>query len=291
MENQNTESQTPNVNATQSNPPIHVSEQKNNNSVIIVLCLLITILVGVSAYLYGVNQGKLQSSQSQNNFTLNSPTEIQESPPSTIALKSTNTSSIPTNWKSYTDSVLGISYKLPPKLALLDKSGKEVPAERGTQYCAIYVGSLSFFSIQKVFAGTGACGGGTFEIGTVSKDYVAGREGGFGDFTGYIKQNGLYFLRFIDTVSKTSLAQGVAVEQTNSFGISYLRITGKNQLYDRGGEMMDGPTYGTPGKGFLGAIINIANTKYAGFNIQMEIKNHTDELIFDQILSTIRFTQ
>lgn len=58
MENQNTESQTPNTVPTPNTPPVQIPVQKNNNSVIIVVCLLIAIVVGISAYLYGVNQGK-----------------------------------------------------------------------------------------------------------------------------------------------------------------------------------------------------------------------------------------
>ena len=291
MENLNTENQTLNNGLTPNTRPERTLEHKNYIFVILVLCFVIVILVGVSAYLYGLNQGKLQSSRFQNDLTISTPTETPIGQPSTTASNPIDAPNIPTNWKSYTDSVLGVSYKLPPKLGLVETSGKEVPAEQGTQYCLSYVGAVSFSFPQKVAAGTGACTGGVFEIGSVSRDYVAGREGGFGDFTGYIKQNGVYFLRFIDSVSKTPLPQDVGMERTNMHGVSYLRIIGKNQLYDRGGEMMDGPILGTPGKGYLGAVINIQNSKYAGFNIQMEIKNPGDEHVFDQILSTFTFTR
>ncbi len=195
------------------------------------------------------------------------------------------------SWKSYTDPVLGISYKLPPKLARVDLSGKETAAEQGTQYCMIYQGSLSLFRIPKAVAGVGPCGGGVFGIGTVSKDYVAGREGGFGDFTGYVKQNNAYFLRFVNTISQTPLPKGVAIEHTNTNGVTYLRITGKNTMHDVGDEYMNGPMLGTPGEGYLGAIIHISHAAYTGFNIQMQINSPNDEMVFDQILSTIKFTK
>ncbi len=122
MENKNTENQTPNTIPTSINPPMPTPAQKNNNSVIIVLCLLIAILVGVSAYLYGVNQGKLQSSQSQNNVTVNTPTEIPNNLTSTQPILPTTTPDSMTNWKTYTYQKYDYSFKYPSNYTVEERA-------------------------------------------------------------------------------------------------------------------------------------------------------------------------
>ncbi len=194
-----------------------------------------------------------------------------------------------TDWTIYRDTILGIEYKLPPKLGLLENSGREIRGDTGTQYCLIYVGSLSAI-VKPVFAGSGACGGDIFTIGSVSKDYSAGREGGFADLTGYSKTNSLFYPRFIHTISTTPIASNLVTEITNDHDVTYLKIIGENTLQNYGGEQMSLPSPGTPGEGYMAALININSPKYYGFNIQMKITSPQDELIFDQILSSFKFT-
>ncbi len=196
-----------------------------------------------------------------------------------------------TLWKLYTDTVLGIEYKLPVNFGMMERpNGNEVPGDTGTQYCQSFIQSISF--IRPVFAGYGACGGGDITIGSVSKDYSAGREGGFADHTGYVTQDGKYYPRFIHTVSKTYLPPSVVSEHTNVHGVTYLKIYGINTWQDYGGEQMYLPILGTPGEGYVGALVNLhENDRYYGFNIHMKLTKQTTEDIFDTMLSTLRLTQ
>lgn len=202
-----------------------------------------------------------------------------------------DTSTVPSAWNTETSGTLGVSFRVPPELSLLDLSGRETPGEVGTQYCMIYTGDLSFSIIPRIYAGSGPCGGGTLTIGSVSRDYVAGREGGFGDFTGYEKRGGSYYPRFINTISSTALPSVLVREHTNANGVTYLRISGKTSSQNYGGEQMMIPVYGTPGDGFAGALINISHDRYAGFSISMKVRSSDDEQTFDTILSTLSFAK
>lgn len=241
-----------------------------------IIILLVLVGIGLLAYFGFFYKPSTQPSPQSTSYVI--PTSPASATPDPTA-----------NWSVHTDTVLGIEYKLPPKLGLLDMSGKEIPGDTGIQYCAVYVGNTSFI-IKPLYAGVGPCGGGVFSIGAVSKDYSAGREGGYGDLTGYIPKNGKYYPRFINSQSQTALPANLVRETTNSIGFKYLRVTGQNAMQDRGGELMDIPIPGTPGKGFIGALINLSsNQEFAGFNIQMEVGSPKDEQIFDQILSTFKF--
>lgn len=240
-----------------------------------VLIILVLLGAGVLAYF---------------SFVYKTPAGPSPTPP--ITEEPVATSSPPTNptanWKTYKDVTLGIEYKLPPKLRATAQSGTKMQGDTGTQYCVIYSGSVSSF-VRTVLAGGGPCWVETFALGSVTRDYSAGREGGFGDFTGYVISNGQYYPRFIDTQSSYALPKNLIIEKTNSNGVKYLRITGDNSVQDYGGDMMDIPIPGTPGKGYMGALVNLNNSAYAGFNIQMATKSNSDVEIFDQILSTFKF--
>lgn len=192
------------------------------------------------------------------------------------------------NWKTYTDEVLGIEYKLPQRFGLLEASGKEIPGDTGSQYCLIFMGAQSFRFVRRVYAGSGPCAGGDLVIGATTKDYGAGREGGFGDLQGYVSENNAYSARFVND-GRFALSADVASEITNKNGVTYLKVIGKNTLQNSAGEQMNVPVLGTPGEGNLGALINITNEKYTGFNIQMKKISADDEILFDQILSTFKF--
>lgn len=255
------------------------SQTKNKNRLVLILALLVFLLSVITAFFVWQNMQLRQQ--------LATP-----QPTPTVSVTPTPTTDPTADWTTHKSKVLGIEFKLPSKLGLLEKSGKEVVGEKGTQYCMIYEGQLSFSIVGTVYAGGGPCGGGIFNIGTVSKDYEAGRMGGFGDLTGYVFQNdSYYFVRSLNNVSTSPLSKDLVVEKENPYGVKYLRIVGKNELQDWGGEKIDFPVAGTPGEGYLGALINIDANKYAGFGISMKVKTAEEEKLFDQILSTFRFTE
>ena len=249
------------------------------------ILILALFSLGISAYLFWQNQ---QLRQQLASIQAQTPTSTMPSPSPVLAASPTPDPTI--DWQTYSDTILKIEYKLPKGLGLLEMSGQEVNGDTGTQYCLIYQGEVSLIKIAKAYAATGPCGGGKFNFGTVSKDYSAGRDGGFGDMSGYFVDNGQFFARFVNG-GKYLLPGYLVEEKTNPYGVKYLKITGESKLTDYGGEQMKLPTLGTPGKGWLGALVNLDNDRYAGFNLSLQIDSKTDEVIFDQILDTFRLNQ
>ena len=165
-------------------------------------------------------------------------------------------------------------------------SGKETPGDTGTQYCVTYVGSFTLNWVTPAYAGVGPCSGGNFTLGTTSDNYIAGREGGFGDYQGYVNKNGTYYAKFVGN-SEVQLPAEYVQELTNPYGVKYLAVTGANKLQGQGEEVMNWPIPGTPGEGFIGALFNLNNNpKYNGFNASTQIDNKET---FLQILQTFQF--
>jgi hypothetical protein len=128
MENQNIDNQTPYVNPTINNQQPQIPVQKNNNSVVIILCLVIVILVGVSAYLFGVNQGKLQTvTPTPSNLTVNTPSENINSPITANTIIPMDLPNLTANWQKYSNSKYGFSFKYPNdwKLEISPTKGEE----------------------------------------------------------------------------------------------------------------------------------------------------------------------
>lgn len=252
----------------------------NSKTVIIWMAIITIFLATEAVYLYRKN---IQLEQQLHASTTSLPT----STPLAITLTPTpRTLQIPTTWVPQTDTVLGITYKLPPSWGLLDLSGREIPGDTGTQYCATYVAPVSML-VARVFAGTGACGGGIFTIGTTTKNYSAGREGGFGDYAGYTKVGNKYFVRFLDSKTENlpELPIQLVSEQINAHGVTYLKVRGESHW--NADVESDVVTFGTPGEGNIGALVNIQNPKYTGFSIMMPRKTPNDEMVFDQILASL----
>lgn len=254
--------------------PIVNNQAPNRKSQLLPIFLFILLLLSLSfsVFLFYQNQ-KLQK-------------QISELSAQPIPISST-TADPTTNWKTYTDSVLRISYKLPENFELSKKSEGETESDTGTKYCVLYT-KKKFSLVNSVKASVGPCDGEDFHIASTSNNFSAGREGGFGDYQGYKNDNGKFFALFASN-RLVDLVGNFITEKTNNYGVSYLRIDGKNEWQDYGGERLYIPLMGTPGDGFMGALININNNRYYGFNVQMKINSNDDKEIFDQILSTFKF--
>ena len=278
-------SQTPIVDSSQTTVMQTVDEKpKKNNFLVILLSILMLLALAIAGFFAYQTQKLAKELSEFKNQNLATPTS---EPESTFPMYTEPNSPI-ADWKTYKVNELGIEFKLPKQLGMLENSGKEMAGNTGTQFCMSFVGSLSFSIVKDVYAGAGPCGGGVFSLGTVSKDYSAGREGGFGDLSGYIKDGVNYSARFVNG-GKFLLPSYLISESKNINGVTVLRVVGESKMSDLIG--MEMPTLGTPGKGYIGALINTSsNDKYSGFNVSVEIKSQQDEEIFDQILSTFKFT-
>jgi len=193
------------------------------------------------------------------------------------------------DWQTYNLKELGISFKYPRNLQPMDyPNGIEVSGNKGKQICLSFIPFETGLNLVKsVLAGVGACSG-TFVIGSTSSDYEEGREGGFGDYHGYRRDGDKYYAIFVGGTESPIDPTDVR-EITNANGIKMLLITGANSLQfsERGSE----PKPGNPGEGYLGALVNRSRTSYSGFNIQMKLTPTLTKELFDQILSTFKFTE
>lgn len=179
------------------------------------------------------------------------------------------------NWQTYTIKSLGLTYKLPPAItALGDFQEYVVPGQQGTQ---IFISTEN----SKVTSDK------KFLMGTTSVDYMAGRGGMFIDLQGFTKENGKYYAKFVDN-KRFDLANDLVSEAVNTNGLQIIKIRGKS--FDTGTEGEGLPLAGTPGQGHIGALININKPPYQGLAVDMTLNQDITEQLFDQILSTFKFT-
>jgi hypothetical protein len=190
------------------------------------------------------------------------------------------------NWKAYTLKTVNLEFKLPPVFNSYGEMKEEIkPEEKGTQLCMTFAKKTSFLLVKPVFAGYSGCSINYFGFGTVSPDAEAGRSGGFTDLLGYTIENGKYYARR-NLDRKFEIPANLVKEIRSQYGVQVLKITGKDSTT---GEWQ-GPIGGTPGDGRIGALVNTTSTIYPGVAIEMELGGNLTEEVFDQILSTLRFS-
>ena len=181
----------------------------------------------------------------------------------------------PDKWTAYEIKAVDMEIKLPDKLVKLgDWKEYEKEGEKGSIVC---------FSI-KLSEGA-SCSGEALIIGGSSTDFEEGREGLFTDLQGFTKENGIYFVKTVGG-NKFELKDAKFKEFGNENGVEIIKILGENQTVE-GNEL---PVAGTPGEGYLGAIINTKNKKYPGLSIQLDLNSDISEFEFDQILKSLKFT-
>jgi hypothetical protein len=175
------------------------------------------------------------------------------------------------DWKTYKINILNLSFKLPPELINQNGDLKEriISGEKGT---LLSVSSTDSKVVQ------------LFNIGTTSIDYEEGRSGVFSDLQGYKKDGDKYLAKFVQ--GRTFTIPTDLVTEKTSNNIKMIRILGQNYT---SGEYL-GPIEGTPGEGYVGAILNIPfNDNYTGLTIHMKLNEIFNVELFDQILSTFKF--
>lgn len=254
------------LNMEENNPPVNPNPppspvppvQTRHTSMI--LLIIVVLAVGILGFLIGRSTFLMQYAP---------PTE---SSPTLEAMTPSPTPDPTANWKTYTINSLNLSFKLPPELSQYGELEEKVQAgEKGTLFCITFSQDAPW------------CGGRRFGIGMISNDYDAGRETRFTDTNGYEVENGKYYYLGIDkSGQKYEIPQSLAKEITTTSGVKMLRVRGANAT----GSSFALP--GTPGEGFIGALINLSNPTYPGAAIQMELNETLTENLFDQILSTFQ---
>jgi hypothetical protein len=213
----------------------------------------------------GVILGREKSSQQ------NSTTELKEQ----IKIKS---SDIPNqnNWNTYKISPAKFEFKLPESLA--KQGGWQVYEIKGQ------TGSVVCFSRTKPSAKITKCGDSDIVIQGDSLNFNKPTDAGFGDLQGFTQKNGIYFTK-LPNGEDFSLASVKLREMKNENGVEILKILGENY---KEGAAKDHPIVGTPGEGYLGAVILTKNSKYPYLTIQIKLNENVSELEFDQMLESLK---
>lgn len=221
----------------------------------------VLILAGLGgAYFLGKNQSTESNTNTTSQIQAASPT------PEQTPVENPDTA----DWRAYEVEEVVSEFKLPPEFPPLEKV--VALGQTGKQ---IYMSKAADTKQPS----------GSIILGTTSFDYTQGRGGQFVDLQGYTKQGSKYFAKFVS--GKTfEISPGTAQEITNKNGVKILKVKGKNFEGDPNGL----PESGTPGAGKVGALVNTPGTYYTGFAIDMTLSDQYTEELFDQILSTIKFT-
>lgn len=248
--------------------PVQIPKKPKLNYWMISAGVLVLLVVGFTG-------GYIFRSKSEKQLPYTSQPAVTEQPNGT------------SNWLTYSLKTVDLEFKLPPIFNSYGEMKEEIkPGEKGTQLCMTFAKKTSFILVKPIFAGGGFCMINYFGFGTVSPDYEAGREGGFTDLLGFTIENGKYYFRQ-NFNRKFEIPSNLVKKVRNQYGVQILKITGKNSTT---GEWQ-GPIAGTPGDGRIGALVNTTNTVYPGVAIEMELSGNLTEVVFDQILSTLRFSK
>ncbi len=281
-------------------PEVILSSQKSKPNIVIWIMAGVTILV--LGIVVGLTLGKYLPKQitSYEDCMKAKGSSVQESNPPTcvtadgLSFKGSFSSPSPTptpdpaaNWKIYTIEKFGIQFKIPEQLSTLgDLDIKECAGEKGMEFSATLPSNKSSGSlISIVYAGGGCAAHNLFSIGTVSSDYEAGRSKRFTDTNGYYSKTGTYYCVGPSAVRNDEIPSHLVKEIVSKNGVPLLRIIGEDESYGTW------PKLCTPGSGKIGAFVNLSNNKtFPGIALQMDLTDQLSENLFDQILSTIKFT-
>jgi len=278
MENQlNVEDQ--NARQIGQNPikqPVVSEKPKINRLLIGGMVFACFVVFGFSGYYLG-KQTPGSRKYTNNGTGEVTPAQYSETP-SPIPSSASETS---TGFTTYSIKSLGLQFKLPPSLSKFGNLKEEtIPGEKGNQFCITFPNQTSWLA-KTVYARSVSCPIVHFGFGTTSIDYEAGRGGGFTDFQGFEITNGKYYGRFPGDRT-FEIPADIVEEIKNPNGITILKVKGKN-FKDRPSPFIY--------EGSIGALINISgNSTYRGIALQMELSEGYTESEFDQILSSLKFT-
>lgn len=213
-------------------------------------------------------------------------TTVSSSPTPKSSTISVNTS----DWKTVNLKTVHLEFKLSPQLSKLGELKEEVvEGGKGTEYCVRFPAKTSWL-VKTVYAGGGCFSDNPakFRLGTTSVDYEAGRSGAFTDYQGFEVKDGKYYAKFVQGKT-TDIPSDLVQEISNSNGLKIIKIKGDSPPTP--GYEMGYPLFGSLGKGWIGALINLNGTTYTGIALQMELDQDLTENMFDQMLSTFKSTQ
>lgn len=253
---------------------VPVLDKPKTNLVTIVMVVIVCSLVfGFGGYYLGKQSSVVTRS------------EIEDGTPTTLPSPVVYQTNTPNGWKSYSILQLGLNFDLPSKVVTLGAWSTEIlPGDTGNNVC-FHLNEKQSWLVKSVHAGgVGICSGNNFTINAVSKDFTAGRGPSYGDLSGYVIKNNELYVNKNNPATKPTPKELYEIK-TNKNGVEYALLVGKNE---QDGEWI-GPVVGTPGDGYVGALINTNNANYPGVTVIMKLESGFDKALLDSIVSTFKF--
>ncbi len=117
-----------------------------------------------------------------------------------------------------------------------------------------------------------------------SEDFSFGRGAYFADFIRYKEEGAKYFHVFHMVIEEKNEEIEPTIITSDS-GVTILKVDENSYVEERD---VEGPAI-NPGRGALGALINLSKGEFPGIAFWLRDKNEISEDIFNQILSTFKF--
>ncbi len=174
------------------------------------------------------------------------------------------------NWKTYTNTSLGFSFKYPPELEIQENISGPSEVSSDSKFTLTFKNALQ-----------------DFQMGGITSNFGEGRGGMFTDTRGFLKMdNKLYCLSVGDT--KFEIPNNLLKKiYSNDKNVEIVLMSGYTDPSNMSGEL----ACNNPGSGYNGALINLRGEKFKGIGILFRRNSNViTEQIFDQILSTFKFT-
>lgn len=186
-------------------------------------------------------------------------------------------------WKTYEVGTLGLEFQLPPALSKTGDIQEEfVPQNGGIKVCVTLTKKPTSAMSQASAANNTFCNADNFGIGATSRGYTATPSSEFLDLQGFVVSAEKYYA-ILNASSTFWLPQELIREVRNPNKVVLLKVTGANDP-----DNATNPRPGTPGEGWIGALINLPNETYPGLAIQLKLSEGVTEEDFDELLSTIK---
>lgn len=276
----------PEANCAEALPSIE-SKPTNWPKIILAAVLGFAFLAGAAytGYWYGTESTKLKFQSSK----LPSATQTQPAPnPKPTTLPTPTIEDETKNWATFESEKYGFGFKYPNTLQVEEKTHA---GEKGYAYCLDFKKAISVKIpwISEAHASVAGCQFEDFGMGGISIDFEAGRSGGFTDTRGYRKGQGRVFFKFAgEQFGKEYEIPQELVKRiyTNPNQVEVVIVEGKTH-----GDSPF-PVMGTPGDGWLGALINTKHPTLTGLAIAYsKTTSLLPEEEFYQILSTFKFLE
>ncbi|MBU2592778.1 hypothetical protein KKD61_04975 [Patescibacteria group bacterium] len=242
-------------------PPLSPEKPKVNYLAMTGVILVCFVVFGFGGYYLGKQSPKSQTAvnDGQNQIFPTATPQVNNPPPS-------NTTELDpmANWKTYKLSQLKMSFKMPPQLN---------PSEE-----------LNFTTSQSNLYWNDSPNS-LVKLYTTSVKSTF--EGGFSYLYGCVgyKKSGAGYKFLTYTNAEIDMPSELTKETINQNQVKYLIVkSNPNQVIE------GMPPIGITEKGYIAAIINTNNTEYPALVIQMKLTNDNTESIFNQILSTFKFS-